>query len=94
MGSAVSPVSSVPGCHPVDEMLIGCYSNAAGWSSLVARWAHNPKVEGSNPSPATNPFHEAPAFHATPWSAAQLANRVQESDQRTTCGFVLPRRVP
>jgi N4-(beta-N-acetylglucosaminyl)-L-asparaginase len=26
---------------------------SAGWSSLVARWAHNPKVEGSNPSPAT-----------------------------------------
>ena len=26
----------------------------AGWSSLVARWAHNPKVGGSNPSPATN----------------------------------------
>ncbi len=25
----------------------------AGWSSLVARWAHNPKVDGSNPSPAT-----------------------------------------
>lgn len=25
----------------------------AGWSSSVARWAHNPKVEGSNPSPAT-----------------------------------------
>ena len=25
----------------------------AGWSSLVARWAHNPKVAGSNPSPAT-----------------------------------------
>ena len=29
----------------------------AGWSSLVARWAHNPKVEGSNPSPATNFFN-------------------------------------
>ncbi len=27
--------------------------NIAGWSSLVARWAHNPKVVGSNPSPAT-----------------------------------------
>ena len=27
--------------------------NDAGWSSLVARRAHNPKVEGSNPSPAT-----------------------------------------
>ena len=26
----------------------------AGWSSLVARRAHNPKVIGSNPVPATN----------------------------------------
>ena len=26
---------------------------AAGWSSLVARRAHNPKVVGSNPAPAT-----------------------------------------
>lgn len=25
----------------------------AGWSSSEARWVHNPKVEGSNPSPAT-----------------------------------------
>ena len=24
-----------------------------GWSSSVARWAHNPEVVGSNPSPAT-----------------------------------------
>ena len=29
------------------------YIYIAGWSSLAARWAHNPKVEGSNPSPAT-----------------------------------------
>ena len=28
----------------------------AGWSSLVARWAHNPKVAGSNPVPATKHF--------------------------------------
>ncbi len=27
---------------------------AAGWSSLVARQAHNLKVAGSNPAPATN----------------------------------------
>ena len=27
--------------------------NIAGWSSLVARRAHNPKVVGSNPAPAT-----------------------------------------
>ena len=26
----------------------------AGWSSLVARRAHNPKAVGSNPAPATN----------------------------------------
>src|SRR5215475_1242478 len=29
------------------------YTARAGWSSLVARRAHNPEVEGSNPSPAT-----------------------------------------
>ncbi len=29
------------------------YDVNAGWSSLVARWAHNPKVAGSNPAPAT-----------------------------------------
>ena len=27
--------------------------NNAGWSSLEARRAHNPKVAGSNPAPAT-----------------------------------------
>ena len=30
--------------------------NIAGWSSLEARRAHNPKVIGSNPIPATNGF--------------------------------------
>src|SRR6185369_1174483 len=30
------------------------YHDVAGWSSLVARWAHNPKVVGSNPTTATN----------------------------------------
>ena len=33
------------------------YDVVAGWSSLVARWAHNPKVGGSNPPPATNFFN-------------------------------------
>ena len=28
--------------------------NVAGWSGLVARRAHNPKVAGSNPAPAIN----------------------------------------
>ena len=37
------------------EAASGTYSLqlAAGWSSLVARRAHNPKVVGSNPTPAT-----------------------------------------
>ena len=30
------------------------YRFDAGWSSLAARRAHNPKVVGSNPAPATN----------------------------------------
>ena len=29
------------------------YFHRAGWSSLVARQAHNLKVAGSNPAPAT-----------------------------------------
>ena len=38
----------------IDLMFISQYHQNAGWSSLVARWAHNPKVGGSNPPPATN----------------------------------------
>ena len=33
--------------------LTGASTVGAGWSSQVARRAHNPEVEGSNPSPAT-----------------------------------------
>ncbi len=29
-------------------------AHIAGWSSLVARRAHNPEAVGSNPAPATN----------------------------------------
>ena len=32
---------------------VECRHTDAGWSSLVARRAHNPKVVGSNPAPAT-----------------------------------------
>ena len=32
----------------------------AGWSSLVARRAHNPKVVGSNPAPATISYYVSP----------------------------------
>src|SRR5580704_16712933 len=32
------------------------HHKSAGWSSPVARWAHNPKVAGSNPAPATKRY--------------------------------------
>src|SRR5207248_10078512 len=38
------------------------YSHLAGWSSLVAQHAHNLKVAGSNPAPATNLFQTAVAY--------------------------------
>ncbi len=37
-----------------NECLAARLKVSAGWSSQVARRAHNPKVAGSNPAPATN----------------------------------------
>ena len=48
---------------------MGGYSGA-GWSSLAARRAHNPKVAGSNPAPATNFFWDSrgpPPSYFTSW---------------------------
>ena len=36
-----------------DSLLRTSGTYSAGWSSLVARRAHNPEVVGSNPAPAT-----------------------------------------
>ncbi len=41
------------------------YRFIAGWSSPVARQAHNLKVAGSNPAPATNPSPTTPAERRT-----------------------------
>jgi hypothetical protein len=45
----------------------GCYPcpRAAGWSSQVARRAHNPEVAGSNPAPATEKGPGNGAFRAS-----------------------------
>ena len=40
--------------YPIVFPIIGI--PIAGWSSLAARRAHNPKVVGSNPTPATKYF--------------------------------------
>src|SRR5437773_11413019 len=42
--------------------------HGAGWSSLVARRAHNPKVRGSNPLPATNESQGVRECSLTPFS--------------------------
>jgi hypothetical protein len=44
---------SIPGLGTIKILLGPSGQTDAGWSSLVARWAHNPKVAGSNPAPAT-----------------------------------------
>jgi hypothetical protein len=38
------------------------YHLCAGWSSLVARRAHNPEVVGSNPTPATSHLIKTKGF--------------------------------
>ncbi len=43
---------SIPVLGTTFYFAYGMYN--AGWSSLVARRAHNPEVVGSNPAPATN----------------------------------------
>ena len=51
------------------------YNSDAGWSSSVARRAHNPKVVGSNPAPATNYLY--------PWQAHSAA--VEAKTARGNC---------
>ena len=46
--------SAFTGSNPVPSTILQNSLIIAGWSSLVARRAHNPKVVGSNPAPATN----------------------------------------
>ena len=48
---AAQPRSAAPWSTPRSGVYTAFF--AAGWSSLVARRAHNPKVGGSNPPPAT-----------------------------------------
>ena len=49
-------IASVVRIHLHPLSLKGDVNTIAGWSSLEARRAHNPKVAGSNPAPATQTF--------------------------------------
>ncbi len=49
LGERLNGIQEARGSIPLISTII-----VAGWSSLVARRAHNPEVVGSNPAPATN----------------------------------------
>ena len=55
-GVGVQVPPSAPIYNPEHKLVYAAKKTSvvAGWSSLVARRAHNPKVVGSNPAPATN----------------------------------------
>ena len=52
----------------------------AGWSSLEARRAHNPKVIGSNPVPAILSF----------WTDAQIAQLVEQRTENPRVAGSIP----
>ena len=68
----------------------------AGWSSLVARRAHNPKVVGSNPAPATirisNPLLAGFLLAISAAQAAVLADRWASHQHRLYTQESLPYR--
>ena len=61
----------------------GCYDGCAGWSSLVARWAHNPKVGGSNPPPATKIILKIKQLKGS----LKIGSLLFCSTMRELCGF-------
>ena len=68
----------------------------AGWSSLVARRAHNPKVVGSNPAPATirisNPLLAGFLLAISAAQAAVLADRWGSHQHRLYTQESLPHK--
>ena len=62
----------------------------AGWSSPVARQAHNLKVVGSNPTPATNNFSQKSAIY----SLVTLRYRVLQDNLCIQLHYIRKRYIP
>ena len=81
-------------------------STDAGWSSSVARWAHNPEVTGSNPVPATtwngphsrtvravsHPPTSAPLRRQRPLRAPRRGERARQLEEEQWLDEASPRR--
>ena len=80
-----TPYSSAVDGHLVASRRCGFESRpqpplVAGWRSQAARWAHNPEVGGSNPSPATIYLH-TPTGGDHDWKQPQSDRRTQGTSQ-------------
>ncbi len=61
------------------------HTSDAGWSSLVARRAHNPKVVGSNPAPATNLDNNIKTHFSVPFS---IRDRLKPAPPATNTAII------
>ena len=52
-GTGLENRKVVQAAQGFESLFLRHFIYIAGWRSLVARWAHNPEVRGSNPLPAT-----------------------------------------
>ena len=60
------------------------YENISRGGAEVARWAHNPKVIGSNPIPATTePWHESAGVFLFPTRPQSLLCRPRRKKKKT-----------
>ena len=66
-----------------ESLFLRHFLDIAGWSNLVARWAHNPEVVGSNPTPATM-VRWCSGYHAR---LSRERSRVQVPYE-PPCGFI------
>ena len=74
-------------------MTCECY-RVAGWSSSVARRAHNPKVVGSNPAPATRKIKgfrfSSEAFFRYCLSGLRASTRLRRGPRTLSAGGTRP----